>query len=289
LAEGAVGTAAKTANSSFALRVGLTNRSALKYIGRGRCTTLAEGTVGTAAKTANSSFALRVGLTNRSALKYIGKRFPTASTFGAVRACTIGVRSICTLLVNYALKSTRKLVIRPRPTLSSGTVGTAANALNSTLALLVSIAVRSALILVINLGAFGASKSGRLEITHGVVFAVKVSANERNSWGKEAIVAAVRRAVCGEWGKQHALDDVDHAIIGHLNILLPKFNVRVLTPGIVQLGDPFGLLLHLNFEAFTIGDKGSLFTQILNGHLATSGMIGEDADQQVLEWAQSRQ
>eukprot|EP00563_Minutocellus_polymorphus_P015570 CAMPEP_0181058172 /NCGR_PEP_ID=MMETSP1070-20121207/20659_1 /TAXON_ID=265543 /ORGANISM="Minutocellus polymorphus, Strain NH13" /LENGTH=168 /DNA_ID=CAMNT_0023137669 /DNA_START=145 /DNA_END=648 /DNA_ORIENTATION=+ len=135
---------------------------------------LAGGAVRTTAKADNSTLALLVGQTIRSALEHFLPR-PTAPAFGAVRTCTIAVHSIRALLINQAHISTRKLVLGPsgpRATLSTGTVGTTAQTFNSTLALRVGVAVRSALILVVNnLGALGAFESGRLKIAIGIVFA----------------------------------------------------------------------------------------------------------------------
>ena len=184
----------------------------------------------------NSIFTLLIGHAIRSALKLLVFPRPTASSVGAIRTCTICIHSICALFINQTFESTRKFVRRKFVSaLTVNTEGTAANTLNSALALPIgaavrsalilgrpsfarpintegttaiaenstftlpiSAAVRSALILVIQLGAIGPFESGCLEIAYGVVFAVILSANKCDAGGKKAIVSTARRTI--EWG-----------------------------------------------------------------------------------------
>ena len=154
--------------------------------------------------------------------------------------------------------------------------------MNSTLALPIGDAIRSALILVIHPAALGPFEPSCLEIAYGVVLAVIFSANICDTGGKEAIVSTARRTII-EWGQQHALDDVDHAIVLHDHVLLPKFNVRILLSCIVQLGLPFANLLDFNVETTANGGEVTLSTEVLDGHPPAGCMICENLNKCIAE------
>ena len=204
------------------------------------------------------------------------------NTVGA--AANLTLNSTPALLIGAAVRSALILATRSEcSALARAADGTAANiALNPTLALPIGDAVRSALILVIHPAALGPFEPSCLEIAYGVVLAVIFSANICDTGGKEAIVSTARRTII-ERGQQYTLDDVDHAIVRHGHVLLPKFNVRILLSCIVQLGLPFANLLDFNVETTANGGEVTLSTEVLDGHPPACGMICENFNKCIAE------
>ena len=122
-------------------------------------------------------------------------------------------------------------------------------------------------------------ESGRLQIADGGIGAI--SAPMLIFGSEEAGISTtrwtdVRDVVKGR--KKDALDDVDHAIVLHGHVLLPKINIGILAGRIVQLGFALANLLDFDIVAIAKGAEMSLPTEILNGHPPVGDMIREDAD-----------
>ena len=76
---------------------------------------------------------------------------------------------------------------------------------------------------------------------------------------------------------------MDHAIVRHGHVLLPKFNVRILLSCIVQLGLPFANLLDFNVETTANGGEVTLSTEVLDGHPPAGCMICENLNKCIAE------